>query len=114
MRFLSILVIFLPVLTLSTLNSSCSSIQLGSRIKSNSDTDLAAPVLPVRDVSLGMNRSAVRQAWGDPVKVFVAGNQASQIEKWVYPEDSVGGLSSSARRVLYFENGSVVGWETQP
>lgn len=55
-------------------------------------------------VSLGMDKDAVRQNWGSPNRVEVAGNPSNENERWVY---SVNG----ATKYIYFESGVVQGWE---
>jgi hypothetical protein len=65
-----------------------------------------------RDVILGMRQEDVLYVWGHPGEVAVAGNRSDGNEKWVYYE----GLSRRAglgqARVIYFEQGEVVGWES--
>ena len=65
-----------------------------------------------QDVALGMSRQAVKQSWGDPDGVEVAGNPIYGNERWQYPTNSATteGVNSE-KRTIYFESGVVVGWE---
>lgn len=65
------------------------------------------------DVSLGMSKEAVLKSWGDPEAVEVAGNPDYGSERWVYThfEASQEGYQTQ-QRMIYFERGKVVGWET--
>lgn len=66
------------------------------------------------DISLGMTREAVEASWGLPDDKEVAGNKLYGNEKWYY----TGQITSSdgymtEKRVVIFEGGRVVGWETR-
>ncbi len=64
------------------------------------------------DVTLGMSRQAVRESWGEPELVEVAGNPIYGNERWKYLEEisSPEGYQTEAR-IIYFESGRVAGWE---
>ncbi|MCM2281507.1 MAG: outer membrane protein assembly factor BamE [Bdellovibrionaceae bacterium] len=64
------------------------------------------------DITLGMTRQAVRDSWGEPELVEVAGNPIYGNERWKYLEEmsSPDGYLTEAR-IIYFESGRVVGWE---
>ena len=64
------------------------------------------------DVYLGMTMRDVKSAWGTPRRVMVAGRGNDGNQKWVYPSGESSYLTGESARVLYFENGRVVGWET--
>jgi hypothetical protein len=72
-----------------------------------------------RDLSYGMRMNAVRQIWGEPslreTPLSRSQNQRSSPssghERWIY-RDSLSQLTPSQTRIVYFENGHVVGWET--
>jgi len=70
-----------------------------------------------QDLILGMDSSDVRQAWGSPEQVESAGgSQESAAERWIYVHGltHAQGLRDMAeKRIVYFQNGAVVGWETQ-
>lgn len=53
---------------------------------------------------LGMSKMAVRQNWGSPVRVEVAGNPSNENERWAYNIDG-------ATKYIYFESGVVEGYE---
>lgn len=64
------------------------------------------------DITLGMTKQGVRDSWGEPELVEVAGNPIYGNERWKYLEE----VSSSEgyqteTRMIYFESGRVVGWE---
>lgn len=71
-----------------------------------------ASLIEDSDIAIGMGRQAVRESWGDPVNVDVAGRGDSGNERWWYT-DYVSTPEGYQRenRVLYFENGKLVGWE---
>jgi hypothetical protein len=64
------------------------------------------------DVEMGMKMRDVKTSWGDPDQVETSGNQTFGNQRWVYPADPTQGYGLRARRVVYFEQGKVVGWET--
>ncbi len=66
------------------------------------------------DITLGMTRQAVRDSWGEPELVEVAGNPMYGNERWRYLEEisSPEGYQKETR-TIYFESGRVVGWEKQ-
>ncbi len=67
------------------------------------------------DIVLGMNMHDVISAWGEPGEVQNAGNTTSTgNQRWVYPIGQASRLYSGENRVVYFENGRVVGWEASP
>lgn len=63
---------------------------------------------------LGMAKNGVQRSLGIPTQVEVAGNPKYENERWIY-ETQVPTLEGyySERRVIYFENGTVVGWESE-
>lgn len=58
---------------------------------------------PANQITVGMNKSDVRSAWGRPTRRDVAGNPAYENERWAYFE---GGKI----KFVYFEGGKVQGW----
>ncbi|CAN5483707.1 hypothetical protein BH10BDE1_BH10BDE1_24840 [soil metagenome] len=66
------------------------------------------------DIAAGMTRKAVKESWGPPDDVEVAGNPIYGNEKWRYSEQvtSSEGYMTEKRTVI-FESGRVVGWETR-
>lgn len=65
-------------------------------------------------IRLGMSRSAVARLLGQPEAVEHAGHPTYGNERWRYSFENTSerGFTLS-RRVIYFEAGAVVGWETQ-
>ena len=79
--------------------------QLGQKYKKTIDN---------QDIAIGMPNELVKKSWGDPVQVETSGNPLYRNEKWKYIRNvsSPEGFKQE-RRVVYFENGKVVGWETE-
>jgi len=67
---------------------------------------------PSGDVRLGMSMAEVQSNWGHPRHVLFAGTQTDGNQKWVYPDGSTSSFGLGQSRVIYFEQGRVVGWET--
>jgi hypothetical protein len=66
------------------------------------------------DIGAGMTRQAVKEAWGAPDDVEVAGNPMYGNEKWKYQEQVTSSEGyMTERRTVFFESGRVVGWETR-
>ena len=78
-------------------------------------TPHTAPIqalVEINDITLGMTKQAVRDSWGEPELVEVAGNPVYGNERWAYSEQvpsNEGYLTE--HRLVYFESGRVVGWE---
>lgn len=71
-------------------------------------------VIDNQDIAIGMPNELVKKSWGDPIQVETSGNPLYKNEKWRY----IRSITSSEgfkqeRRIVYFENGKVVGWETE-
>ncbi len=64
------------------------------------------------DIVLGMTMSEVRNVWGYPVDVDVAGRPGEGSERWTYFMGLSVPWALGRARVLFFENGQLVGWET--
>ncbi len=65
------------------------------------------------DVGRGMSRFAVKQSWGEPDAIEVAGNTLYGNERWKYTKQvSTDDGYKIETRIVYFESGRVVGWET--
>ena len=69
-------------------------------------------LVDVNDISLGMTKQAVKDSWGEPELVEVAGNPMYGNERWHYSEQlpSTEGYLTE-HRLVYFEGGRVAGWE---
>lgn len=72
-----------------------------------------ASAIEAKDIALGMTESAVRESWGDPDLIEVAGDSVYGYKRWRYRR-IVSGNDGYQRelRLVYFEGGHVVGWET--
>jgi len=66
------------------------------------------------NIRVGMARRNVKMKLGSPTEVEVAGNPVYGNERWTY-ETSVPTLDGyyTEKKVIYFESGTVVGWESQ-
>lgn len=80
-------------------------------------TDTPAPpdiqaLVDINDITTGMTKQAVRDSWGEPEIVEVAGNPIYGNERWGYSEQlpSSDGFQTE-KRIVYFEGGRVIGWE---
>jgi hypothetical protein len=66
------------------------------------------------DIAAGMTKQAVRESWGPPDEIDVAGERLYGNEKWHYTEQVTTGEGyMTERRTVIFEGGRVVGWETR-
>ena len=66
------------------------------------------------DVAVGMTKEAVRDSWGPPDSVEVAGNPMYANEKWIYTEQTASTEGyRNEKRAIIFEGGRVAGWETR-
>lgn len=65
------------------------------------------------DLGLGMTKKAVRESWGPPDEVEVAGDPRFGNERWRYKKAIVNSDAyKEEMRLIYFEAGRVVGWQT--
>lgn len=76
------------------------------------DIVLEAPA--PEELRLGMEKSSVQGKWGSPQRVEVAGGPESGFERWTYLKTvpTMDGYTQQTK-VIYFEQGSVVGWENR-
>ena len=71
-------------------------------------------IVDQNDVAVGMTKQAVRDSWGPPDSVEVAGNPIYGNEKWMYTEQTASTEGyRNEKRAIFFEAGRVVGWETR-
>jgi hypothetical protein len=68
--------------------------------------------LTENDLVLGMQMQDVRDAWGEPRQVDTAGDPGAGNQRWMYFNGLSSRWSLSSARVVYFEAGKVVGWDT--
>lgn len=57
-----------------------------------------------KGILLGMSKEDVRDKWGKPARVEIAGNPNYENERWAY-------TYNGATKYIYFEAGVVEGWE---
>lgn len=71
-------------------------------------------VMESQDIAIGMPADYVKKAWGDPDNVETSGNPIYKNERWKYLKQvSTPQGYRQERRLVYFEGGRVVGWETE-
>ena len=65
-------------------------------------------------LQIGMNKRKVTLSLGEPSQREVAGNPKYENERWIYNRriPTLNG-EYQERHIIYFESGSVVGWEIQ-
>ena len=69
---------------------------------------------PKASVRIGMGKKNVQSKFGSPDEVEIAGNPKYGNERWTYERNVRTSRGSyEERKVIYFENGTVVGWEVQ-
>ncbi len=84
-------------------------------LNSNQDDhpDHIVDLIEKNDIALGMTQKAVTESWGDPDLVEIAGNPVYGHAAWRYSRFvSDGDGFNRQTRIVYFENGRVVGWQT--
>lgn len=67
-----------------------------------------------QDIAMGMPQEYVKKSWGEPASVELSGNPLYKNERWKYSRltPSPSGFRKETR-IVYFEGGRVVGWETE-
>lgn len=87
--------------------------QLNLTKKFNDFDDNTLTLIEDNDIAIGMNQQAVRESWGDPDLVEVAGREVYGNQAWKYTKmvSSNDGYKKETR-IIYFEAGRVVGWES--
>lgn len=73
-----------------------------------------ASLMESSDIAIGMEKEDVRGSWGEPDHKWNSGNINLENEKWQYsvPIATPEGYHIE-QRVVYFEGGRVIGWETK-
>lgn len=67
-----------------------------------------------QDITMDMSMDLVRKSWGEPNSIEVSGNPLYKNEKWKYIKFvTTSGGYKAEKRIVYFENGKVSGWETE-
>jgi hypothetical protein len=71
-------------------------------------------VVEAQDIALGMPADYVKKSWGDPDNIEISGNPIYKNERWQYNRQVSTPLGyKQEKRLVYFEGGRVVGWETE-
>lgn len=84
----------------------------GLRVDENY-SDSVASLIETQDIAVGMSQKAVMESWGDPDLVEVAGDPVFGNERWKYNHYASGNDGyQKEMRLVYFEAGRVVGWES--
>ena len=66
------------------------------------------------EITLGMTTDDVLSAWGQPRDTESAGRPDTGNQKWIYVDALYSPWNLKPSRIVYFERGRVVGWETRP
>jgi|SaaInlStandDraft_5_1057022.scaffolds.fasta_scaffold14324_2 hypothetical protein len=85
-------------------------------IKTNSSkfSDEVSRLIESNDISIGMNKKAVRESWGEPDYIEVAGNEIYGNERWNYVKvTSTPEGYKKENRIIYFEYSRVAGWDSK-
>lgn len=71
-------------------------------------------LIETQDIAMGMPQDYVRKSWGEPASIEVSGNPIYKNERWKYQRQvSTSQGFRQETRLVYFEAGRVVGWETE-
>ena len=71
-------------------------------------------VVESQDIAIGMPIDYVRKSWGEPSAIEISGNPIYKNERWQYLKQISTPLGyKQETRMVYFEGGRVVGWETE-
>jgi hypothetical protein len=85
--------------------------KIWSRAKSLVEFD---EVVESQDIALGMPTEYVKKSWGEPDHVETSGNPIYRNERWQYNRQVATPQGYKLeKRLVYFEGGRVVGWETE-
>lgn len=87
--------------------------QRGLIEKFNNFDDATLKLIEENDIAVGMNQQAVKESWGDPDLIEVAGREVYGNQAWKYTKmiSSAEGYKKETR-IIYFESGRVIGWES--
>ena len=66
-----------------------------------------------RELVPGMEMSQVRSVMGEPYDIETAGDPGRGNQRWIYPLGLSGRFGLGSQRMLYFEDGKLVGWENR-
>lgn len=78
-------------------------------------TPMVKALIEMNDIAIGFTKKAVRDSWGEPELIEVAGNPIYGNERWYYSDYTSTAEEGyrSLKRIVYFESGVVVGWESR-
>lgn len=77
-------------------------------------TDQDNKLIDNKDIAMGMTQKGVRESWGDPDSIEVAGDPIYGYKRWIYHRYVSGSDGYQKQlRTVYFEGGRVVGWQTR-
>ena len=101
---------FLQLPTLEEREKKAVSLGLRNQLTNSSPQEQAA--IEGNDIFVGMTKRGVRESWGDPESIEVAGNPIYGNERWTYSAfvSTPEGFSQENRTIL-FESGYVIGWQ---
>ena len=100
------------ILLLATQFTACANLLINDRESDSPQPQQRWVRLPAGDIALGMSEGDVLRNWGDPLKVQQAGSDSTRRQRWIYLNESTKSWGSSQARIVYFQQGAVVGWET--
>ena len=82
--------------------------------RANSPTQEMKTMIVTSDIAIGMPMDYVIKSWGEPMAREISGNPYLKNEKWKYSRNiSTRDGYKKENRLVYFEGGRVVGWETE-
>lgn len=85
--------------------------KIWSRAKSLEEFD---EIVESQDIAIGMPTEYVKKSWGEPDSIEASGNPVYRNERWQYNKQVATPQGyKQERRLVYFEGGRVVGWETE-
>ena len=82
--------------------------------RSQEPTEGVKGIIESGDIAVGMQMEYVKKAWGEPQTIEVSGHPSFKNEQWKYVRfvATPDGYRQE-KRLVYFEGGRVVGWETK-
>lgn len=100
---------------LGSLQISCSTasfLERSPRSRTQDYSEWRSHALQSRDLILGMEMNDVRDSWGPPGQIEIAGDPDRGDQRWLYFTSPSKRWGLSQARIVYFEEGRVSGWET--
>lgn len=82
--------------------------------RSQTPTREMQEIIKSGDIAIGMPMDYVRKSWGEPLLREISGNPLFKNERWRYSRSvSTQDGHRTEKRIIFFEGGRVVGWETE-